>query len=265
VAMSRGRWVQAPIPADDTGSSSPVISSVSCQSPSSCMAVGVEVPSEHPLAYYFNGTRWLARPVPSQLKYAVLKSVSCDGTAALDCTAVGTAVAPPVPFATSQKPLPAVVRFQGTSSTPVAIPIRNAGLNAVACIHSACIAGGAVGARTETPLVVRGQMRGWAEGATPSTRDASSIVRLSCADTTASCVAVGSGPAANGREVIETLRDGRWSLQQAALPRAAFNLGGISCVAAKTGSVECMLVGSERTSAGLEENLVVRGAFLDER
>ena len=265
VAMRRGRWGQVPMPADNTGSSAPAISSVSCQSRSSCMAVGVELPSEHPLAYSFNGTRWLDRSVPSKLRYAVLKSVSCDGTATLDCTAVGTAVAPPTPFASSQKPLPAVLRFQGASSKPVAVPVNNAGLNAVVCIDSSCVAGGAVGTRADTPLVVQGQMRGWVRGGTPSTRDASSILRLSCVGTTASCAAVASGTAANGREVIETLRDGHWNLQRVALPRVAFSLGGISCVAANAGSADCMLVGSERTSAGFQENFAVRGTLVDER
>lgn len=265
-----GLWTAVPIGSTGIGSEAPVISSVSCESPTSCMAVGVQLPSERPLAFYFNGAKWAERRLPVKLAYAVLKTVSCDGGTELDCTAVGAVVARSSAFSTNQGALPGIVRFQGRSSTAVNLPLANAGLNAIVCTQGVtttgpgsmpgddCIAGGAIGTRAETPLVLDESDRHWRQTNAPSSRDASSVIRLSCPLTTARCAAIVLGPL-GAREVIETLWRGHWTVQPVSFPRGNYTLSGISCVAATTGPAECTGVGSESAPAGAEHSFVIRG------
>ena len=86
----KGTWRVSPTPNPATGGASAILSSVSCASPSSCMAVGNINVINGPFAEVWNGSTWTLLSMPSPSSFpnpTIVNQVSCWTT---DCLAVGT-------------------------------------------------------------------------------------------------------------------------------------------------------------------------------
>jgi hypothetical protein len=111
------------------------LNSVSCATPSSCVAVGSDYGSSYgtaaPLAEVLNGTTWTAQTAVGGGRGAVLSGISCTSTTI--CTATGSASVYGYP---NQVPL--AETWNGTTWTEQPMPkIPNAAagyLNAVSCV-----------------------------------------------------------------------------------------------------------------------------------
>ena len=235
--------------------------SVSCTTPTACMAVGssgtgplaerwdgsewsiVPAPSSPgelssiscssetsckavggALIESWNGSTWSVDQMPSISGRTILKGVSC--VTAADCTAVGETIS-------SSTILPLVESWNGTVWAVVSIPIKSgtASLNSVSCTTVImCVA---VGSRHESEEIFAESWNGsnWKIDTVPVVSGAFSSV--SCA-TSWSCVAVGS----RYGETTALWNGNAWTISSA---NRSFPVGDISCPSANS----CIGVASE--------------------
>lgn len=141
-------WSIVPSPDPGTGGEGALLS-VSCASPTSCVAVGSYSAVDNPyraeyatLAETWNGTAWSLAATPSPSNRAVLRSVAC--TSPTSCLAVGAYETGG--YAGNSQPL--VESWNGTAWSVEGAPPTGPGsreLDAVACMSAtACVAVGQV-------------------------------------------------------------------------------------------------------------------------
>lgn len=216
------------------------LSSVSCASPSSCMAVGdygFSSGKVNTLAETWNGRSWSITPSPNATgRYSALFGVSC--VASTHCVAVGDYG--------NRKTKTLVESWNGStwSVVPSASPLGGAALISVSCPTSTdCIAVGnyANASGNYKTLVEMWNGTGWSITPSPN-RPADDLSDVSCAAPT-SCMAVGSySKSGNALTLVESWNGTDWSIVPSTTPvRTIVYLSGVSCF-----SVErCVAVGSD--------------------
>ena len=131
------KWLLLPTQRMPWRSSSVNLLSMSCVSPTSCIAVGHDIAPRN-VAYHWNGSRAVVVPMAAT-QNAVFLGVSCP--TATSCLAVGFTVDP-----TGSFHIPAAQRWNGKTwtVTPVPVPpVTSGGLTAVSCVSvSSCVAVG---------------------------------------------------------------------------------------------------------------------------
>jgi hypothetical protein len=227
------------------------LSSVSCVSRTSCVAVG-EASFSSLFADAWNGRRWRVLTVPSLPE---MSSVSCPAVA--DCVAVGTSSGNAVAAKWDGK------TWQALTMPAVPGAVKN-GLGSVSCARStSCIAVGSytssAAGNPQVTLAEAWNGTTWTLLVTPAVNPVGSVLSaVSCA-TAASCVAVGltGSPFFGPDSVLAEGWDGHsWTVLPAAIPPGATTskLFSVSCA----GSSSCMAVGGfqvpHHTPAGLAES-----------
>jgi hypothetical protein len=238
-------------PGIPSGATSSQLLSVSCESPSTCMAVGNYTYASGDTFQFgeeWSGASWTATPIAPLVGSlsSDLTSVSCPS--ATFCTAVGDG--------TSRKNTEVAVdeQWNGRNWTLRSVPLPGGAtfvdMTGVACTSaSACTAVGSVGTRNpssgdEFTLAERWNGSKWARQATanPGGELYRELQSVTCSSTS-SCVAVGN--VTNAARTDETLSEqwsaGKW--KTVATPRVAAvhyrNLFGVSCSSASS----CVAVG----------------------
>jgi hypothetical protein len=257
------RWSSRRIPRGPAGATSAGISSVSCPSRLSCVAVGDFTTADPqrgpfvPLAERWNGAQWSVDPVPTPAgpyTRSTLSSVSCTSRSA--CTAVGESYWYP-PFATSAAESPLVERWNGTAWSIE--PSGGGGpLTGVSCTSAvSCTATGQAG---NEPFGERWDGTSWLVEAThqPPLREpdgANELDAISCTSS-ASCTAVGQSywGALYGYDnltLVERWNGSSWLVQPNPNPSpiTVNELWGVSCASAKS----CTAVGDfgDRSGDGM--------------
>jgi hypothetical protein len=211
------------------------LSSVSCASRTSCVAVG-EASFSSLFADAWNGRRWRVLTVPS---LPAMSSVSCP--AAGDCMAVGSSNGNAV-----------AAEWNGKSWQALTMPevpgAVNSGLASVSCSGAAdCIAVGSYASSSSgNPRVTLAEAwdgTSWTMLATPAVNPAGSVLSGISCTSAGSCVAVGlaGNPFVGPDSVLAEGWDGHsWTVLPAAVPPGATrsSLSGVSCAGSS-----CMAVG----------------------
>jgi len=177
------------------------LNSVSCVSPTSCMAVGSDTgylyDFRETLTEHWNGTKWQIVRSPSPAKYSRFDAVSC--ATASKCFAVGGATPKKNPNAIGLRTL--IARWNGQSWTRVTSTDPSAPqseLLGVSCPSATtCVAvGDSRAGNVDNPLVKRLTGGQWTIEASPKPADANaaSLHGVTCTSATA-CVAVGESAA----------------------------------------------------------------------
>jgi hypothetical protein len=233
------RWsfARAPAPA---GSAQGALSSVTCTSPSACVAVGSyenRAGVSFPLIDRWNGERWSVQGA-AHLPYGELSAVACTSTYA--CIAVGASVASEL-----------IERWNGTRWSPGIAPQSKSGatdLQGIACTSAdACTAVGesVVTDEATLPFVDRWNGNRWVNQR-PVMRQLGDLYAVSCGARDV-CTAVGEAA------LIERWNGNRWSIgQEANWEAPEESLYGVDCFAARM----CVAVGSRVNGAGAEVPLV---------
>jgi hypothetical protein len=230
VAAVRGWSIQH---TPSLGKSGSQFTSVSCPSPTSCIAVGNTSPSPTKrvtLAERWNGRRWSIQhtPSPKANPYSTLNGVWCPSKSS--CTAVGSFV--------SGTDVTLAEHWNGShwSIQHTPNPPGSSDLRGVSCPSStACIAVGEFDkAGNLVTLAERWNGKDWSIQHTPNPPTARDSVLdgVSCVSASA-CTAVGEIDLGPQRDVSNTLIERwngtRWSIQKT--PRAPQSeLNGVSCV-----------------------------------
>jgi IPT/TIG domain len=219
----------------------PELNGVSCVSPSSCVAVGVQGASGIPngplgaLVESWNGEIWSPVPSPETLHFVALQGVSCTSTAF--CVAVGTDGL--------------IESWNGTAWSIVPSPSSGT-LNGVWCASAKrCLA---VGANEGAALIESWDGSTWSIVNSPKP-EASALKSITCVSKIR-CVAVGSDTVGGAaRTLVETLLGSRWSMDRVSDSTA---LNGVSC----TADWSCFAVGyDEAGPAGPSQTLVLDGGL----
>jgi hypothetical protein len=227
---------------DPAGTTNTVLYAVSCQSVTSCVAVGNADNSS--LVERWNGTAWHveAVPVPSGAQSSYLDGVSC--TTADSCEAVGGSDLGPM-----------AERWNGKGWRLQTVPDSasgGGGLNAVSCPGpTVCVA---AGGSNDGSLAERWQpATGWQIAPTPNP-NGRALYGVSCS-TSSACTAVGQSGSGT---LAERWNGTAWTIQHARdLPYGQSSaLGFVSCPA----NTSCMAFGSGSTSASVVVALVERWA-----
>ena len=246
-------WTQqaAPVP---SGSTSSVLSAVSCSSKTACTAVGYA--DVNPagdlvtLAESWNGSAWAIQPTPNPAKASQLLAVSC--TAADACMAVGSWQKPP-PMGPRSGTKTLAEAWNGSTWTIEQTPPLSSSafgqLSGVDCsAATACLAVGYSGLPgAAVPLADVWDGNTWTPQATPavSGAQATQLEGVSCASATA-CTAVGATNFADSVQALAEAWNGKaWVIQPTPNPTAN-SLSAISC----TGAAACTAVGYTYNSAG---------------
>jgi hypothetical protein len=162
------------------------LGSVSCPSPTTCVAVGIGLrrtsSARSLLSERWNGTHWTIQPI-AKPGYGTLNAVSCSSRTA--CTAVGI-------HGTKDGEIPLAERWNGRAWKPQRI-LRGQGsleLDGVSCpTKRFCMA---VGSTFQTTLALKWNGSDWASVPTPTLgEDGGFLTGVSCTAPT-SCTAVGS-------------------------------------------------------------------------
>ncbi len=255
-AWNGSTWKIEPSPSP-AGASQARLLAVSCTSPASCSAVGLQEQGSNqlPLAETWNGTAWAIHAAPQAAGSAdgQLSGVSCTAKAA--CTAVGSQVA-----GKDQTTLADV--WNGSAwavqKTPNATEPGAQGsiLTSVSCIAGStqCTAAG-YSISAEGDNVTLAEARSgttWKVQKTPTPAGQDGIVEgtlngLSCASGTA-CTAVGDhiDTAGNDVPLAEAWNGTAWTIKATPVPTLFAALAGVSCPAAAA----CTAVG-QSTPTGL--------------
>jgi hypothetical protein len=245
-------WTVLPTPGPRHPGGGDLLSSVSCTSGTSCMAVGqiqVLPPSgigiQHTFAESWNGAAWRVVPTPTMPPHtgAVLSGVSCTSTS--DCMAVGNLGTPqnPTKFTLAE-------HWNGTAWTVVGTPrtAGGTGLGAVDCTSpSACMAAGFYkfndGTGAQLTLAEQWNGTAWRRVATPTPGSSGFLGGVACTSA-AACIAVGGHetPSVFLVNLSEQWNGTGWKVLTTPNPRGfgVSTMGGISCPAAAA----CMGVGS---------------------
>jgi hypothetical protein len=239
--------------------------SVSCTSPSFCMAVGTTYEGVSTLTESWNGTVWSVIPSPNpSTTINSLNSVSCTSPA--NCVAVGE-------FYTTATTYQGLIEsWDGTTWSVVsaASPVPsgdNTGLNGVSCTNSTfCIAvgfsGNSTGESSNEPLVESWDGTGWSFDSTPPPEYGNGVFEnVSCSSST-SCMTVGytvecgevmGQPVCFSSQMLVESWDGTtWSINTTPNEDGSDFLDAVSC----TGSESCVAIGVYNdSSTGLTETL----------
>jgi hypothetical protein len=253
-------WTVLPTPAPKHPGGGELLSSVSCTSGTSCMAVGqVQVFREpggfivqHPFAESWNGSTWSIVATPTLTNSgATLNGVSCTSPAS--CMAVGNEGTPKNPslFTLAEQ-------WDGTAwhvvTTPPPLTPGGTGLNTVSCTSSgACMAVGFFGFSNGfgTELTLAEQWNGttWRVRTTPTPGSSGGLAGVACTSP-AACIAVGSHetPAHLAVTLAEQWNGTGWKVLASPNPRGfgIAGIGGISCPAAAA----CMGTGAATDPTG---------------
>ena len=229
------------------GTTSNVLISVSCTSPTSCMAVGNQRSAGshyRTLAETWDGSTWsvTASPNPGTADY--LDSVSC--TSPSRCVAVG------VRYKRS-KSRTLVEAWDGMTWSVVPSPNPGKGhvsklsaLHGVSCMSpTSCVAVGdfeAVGSDREDTLVESWHGSAWKIVASPNPAYYNYLNGISCTSPT-NCVAVGSGV----NTLVESWNGVAWKVVPSPNPGSGDTLNSVSC----TGATSCVAVGITFAPASL--------------
>lgn len=278
VAGSGNSWtgIEAPLPTNavaSTAGGSPDISSVSCPSDTTCVAVGGYSGSDgnsDGLLLTGSGTSWTATEAPLPANAATtgdsvtLSAVTCPS--ASTCVAVGTYVD------SSNVKQGLLLTWSGSSWQPTEAPLPTtaigggpASLTSVDCPSaSACIAVGTFG---DTGLILAGSGATWSATEAPLPANAGSgseLESVACA-TSSACVAVGRYSDSSGDfdGLLLTGSATSWTAAEAPVPgNAGGGLGvenvgtGLSAVACPSVS-ECVAVGAYPDTSGYLTGLLL--------
>jgi hypothetical protein len=243
-AWNTNAFAQQPTPLPPTATDG-ALSSVSCSSPSNCLAVGFYDVSdaEHALAEAWNGTSWQVAdaPEPAGSTYTMLNGVSCT---AGSCIAVGN-------YGDSmgnQQPLAEVYTAGSWTATTVPLPAggSNPSLTAVSCPPTgACLAVGQYfNGSNYVPLAEKWNGTAWAFQTPPAPSGSANtgFLGVSCRSA-ASCVAVGRwfDGSSNSHALAEGLTGQTWGIQSVQADDTDSELVGVYCQSATS----CMAVGDE--------------------
>lgn len=247
------RWSATPVPGPATGSN-PALSSVSCATVSSCVAVGSSSDSSgiHQIfSEIWNGGSWSMVPVPTPAGTvgALLDAVSCVGSP-IFCTAVGS-------YANSSSGGTLLVEtWNGsswTASTPALPPgAGSAQLFGVTCpLSGACIAVGSYyQSNNGFPLILTESGSAWAPATTPRLPSGygGELFSISCGSPS-TCMSVGDKSNSSSgtlKTLAEVWNGGTWSISTArTIKNAGTTLRSVSCLS----STSCNAVGSDISSS----------------
>lgn len=226
------------------------LSSVSCTSSTTCVAVGAysyglnDTPLA--LAESWNGSAWSITPAPARSNDSFLTGVSC--TRANSCMAVGVYVNSSGTQATLMEV------WNGSAWSVVASPNRplNAWdnyLNGISCSSpSQCVAVGEAGSTNPSTPISQTLVESWngskwsiTPSPTPSPTGLAELQAVSCVNSVR-CVAVGSNEnsaAGTGFSLIETWNGSAWSVTPHPASRSGY-LEAVSCASSNV----CVAVGS---------------------
>jgi hypothetical protein len=205
--------------------------SVSCVSPSDCLAVGWnDNPGIPALAMSWNGTTWAAVATPAQFAGDDLYSVSC--ATATSCLVLGQQD----PYADGPR---FALSWNGATWTtlptpPVPAGASSGGVDAVSCPSAGeCMAVGSYinAASTAEPMADLWNGSGWTLQTVPAESIGGGLGSVSCPSVTY-CAAVG-GP----RGLAASWNGTRWTRQNVPRPASAkfgYYLSGVSCGAVRT-------------------------------
>ena len=241
------KWSRVPSP-NPTGAIQSYLRGVSCQSVTSCFAVGDSVTSSSPasvsLIEQWNGTRWsiVANPNPAFATADILTGVACASTTS--CFAVGS-------YGLSSNFAPAqtmIEQWDGTTWSLVASPSPSDGtLEGVTCPSTtSCFA---VGTDRGQTLAYQWNGTSWSRLVTPSP-DGARLHGVACSNPT-SCFAVGDyiDNAVTGRTLVEHWNGAVWSIVPSAdrsgAPFDASSLLSVAC----PGATNCYAVGLDYSSS----------------
>ena len=273
------------------------LESISCPSATSCFVVGTEQGAPditNTLVERWNGSAWAIVASPNSAELTIdnrLDSVACASET--DCVAAGgsqlferwdgmtwAVVAPAAPngitpgdsrgvacasptncFSVGYNGTAALQHFDGTTWTPVAVPLpvpTDSTLSAVSCTKTACFA---VGARHFTngysaPVILKSAASGWVLSPSPGAPSATTttLSGVSC-PTDTRCFAVGSTLSYPFGEPHSTTLIERWNGTSWAIMKSANRAGisntltGITC----TSTQQCFAVGNAGGLAPLVE------------
>lgn len=266
--------IESPLPANAAALSNVSLTSITCASATSCVAVGDYTDSAgytDGLIVTGSGTTWTAieSPVPAGGDGAELTSVTCSS--ANSCVAVGT-------YGTASGPPyggPLIVSGFGSSWTAAAVSSPQDAhdtieLSAVACGSATlCVATGSYYAdsRTYQGLLVTGSGTSWTatKAAAPHGETSATLYSVACGSPT-SCVAVGGYYNSSDDLHGYTLSGARtsWSAAVAPVPRNGSqqdqdnfdsDLASVTCLSATS----CTAVG-DYYSRGEYEGLLISGS-----
>jgi hypothetical protein len=237
-----------PLPA---GAKSGQVGSVSCTSPTACVAVGSYVTAAGTtvtLIEGWDGASWSLQqnPNPAGATDSELHGVSCS--TAVACTAVGSYSNSPG----IDRPLAEARTGSGWVIQAAPLPAGAGsfvGLGGVSCsAATACTALGSLASQGFGPVAAfaeRWDGSNWTVQpiASPATAARVSLFRVSCPSST-ECVAVGDYTDSASRQftLAEAWDGASWTVQPSPNPPAALNssLGGVSCPT----TTDCIAVGS---------------------
>lgn len=237
-------WTALSTP-NPAGAARSFLTSVSCRSSTSCMAVGFWVDgsgTQQALAESWDGTNWTIQstPDPSTGNTVELQGVSCGSATA--CTAVGTYLTPSNTLLAES--------WNGTNWTIVSMTNPNGTtdgfINGVSCRSAtSCVAAGDYNNGSQVvPMAEDWNGTNWtaANAAVPSGATGSGITAISCAAAT-SCTATGFLTNNSGTFALAERWDGtNWAVQSVPSPVNGVtrsDLSGVSC----TLPTHCMGVG----------------------
>lgn len=246
---------------DPTTGGSIELDSVSCTSPSSCVAVGVTYApgssDSATAAETWNGTTWSATttpPVPAKTTTSQLLSVSCGSTTF--CVAVGSYERSPA------STVELTERWNGTSWSQLTISppsgVRVSQLRSVSCVSpTSCTAVGDGDKGLATAVTIGEQFNGarWTLQSIPFPAGAS-YVRLqgvSCPSSKV-CVAVGTvgnrSPSSGGEFTLADRWNGTKWIQLSSVNAPGAIYRGFEAVSCPT-SAYCLAVGNDTNRAGI--------------
>jgi hypothetical protein len=238
-------WAVA-VTANPPGKTDAQLNSVSCDSDTSCIAVGNYSTKQwsRTLTEQWNGTSWniVASPNPPGQTLATMASVTCSSSAS--CVAVGN-------YSTKQWSRTLIEQWNGTSWNIVASPNppgqTYAALDGITCPSStSCFAVGNDSTKQwSRTLVEHWNGTSWAIVSSPNPPGHSFAIvgSISCPGTT-SCLAVGFFmTGASTKTLVEQWNGSRWSIAASPNPAPGLlefaGLGAVACA----GSADCYAVG----------------------
>ncbi|MHA3702579.1 hypothetical protein ACXR2U_10370 [Jatrophihabitans sp. YIM 134969] len=218
-----GTWTTVPAPGPAVEGQ---LTSVSCTSVTSCVAVGWRFGTGGSLSYVLRGTTWTAEPVPTPAGVVGLSltGVSCVATT---CHAVGNGPQDGGGIAHVD------LVWNGTTwKSGPAVP----GVDAVSCATTTrCTAVGRAdpGAQAVVVASLRGGV--WRRESVPTPGGTAFLAGVSCV--AATCTAVGT---ADKALVARSVTPGTWTLEAAVTPSGAGGLSDVAC----TDATSCVAVGT---------------------
>ena len=217
------------------------LASVSCSSPTQCVAVGLYLDSTgvgHPLAEHWDGARWTRENVPVAGTGTINGLLGVDCVTSVSCFAVGS---------TANGPIADHWNGMAWSSQTVVPSSIHGDLNGVSCSSdTSCVAVGSyadAGGHQQPSAALFGGSS-WTLHAVPAAHgaDTSALNSVSCVGS-GDCVAVGNASSGSVQRAFSTAWNGSvWNEHAVPVPAGATSasLNGVSCVS----ETVCTTVGS---------------------